>query len=275
MRLGFATAFSAAVRTLAEIGLRRFSEAARTLGRAERSARELDDPWLRTSTQILRIKLALSQGSPIGPLDTCIAGGERISPILRGELLAVKALALAATGQHDSALSVARGVHGLTRSIEARLLAELAELVIKIELGQSWAESAASLISRAVNEEMLDPTLLALRTSHSALMNLWDLAETRPLVSELIIRTGDRQLAAAIGISIGTASELLEQLTPREREVLLLLTRGMSNREIAKTLVIEASTVKAHVHHILTKLGAKNRLQAILIAHAEDLESEV
>jgi hypothetical protein len=52
MRLGFATAFGAAVRTLAEIGLRRFSDAARTLGRVERSARELDDPWLRTSSKM-------------------------------------------------------------------------------------------------------------------------------------------------------------------------------------------------------------------------------
>jgi DNA-binding NarL/FixJ family response regulator len=105
-------------------------------------------------------------------------------------------------------------------------------------------------------------------------MSLWDDADTRPLVSEVITRTGDRQLAAAVGLLIGSPSDRLQALTPREREVLVLLSRGLSNREIAQALVVEESTIKAHVHHLLTKLGAKSRLQAILIAQAENLEAQ-
>ena len=56
------------------------------------------------------------------------------------------------------------------------------------------------------------------------------------------------------------------QLTPREREVLQLLTQGLTNREIARTLTVSASTVKIHVEHILAKLGVSDRTQAAVQA---------
>ena len=56
-------------------------------------------------------------------------------------------------------------------------------------------------------------------------------------------------------------------LTPREGEVLTLLARGYTNREIAATLVISVRTAGVHVSHILRKLGAPNRLEAAAIAH--------
>jgi DNA-binding NarL/FixJ family response regulator len=58
----------------------------------------------------------------------------------------------------------------------------------------------------------------------------------------------------------------IDPLTEREREVLRLLARGSSNKEIMQTLHITEATVKAHVRHILSKLGAQSRTQAILIA---------
>ena len=56
-------------------------------------------------------------------------------------------------------------------------------------------------------------------------------------------------------------------LTPREAQVLDLLARGYTNREIAATLVISVKTASVHVSHILRKLGAPNRLEAAAIAH--------
>jgi DNA-binding NarL/FixJ family response regulator len=56
-------------------------------------------------------------------------------------------------------------------------------------------------------------------------------------------------------------------LTAREAEVLDLLARGYTNREIAATLVISVKTASVHVSHILRKLGAPNRLEAAAIAH--------
>lgn len=65
---------------------------------------------------------------------------------------------------------------------------------------------------------------------------------------------------------LDNSSSQLEQLTPREQEVLQLIAKGYSNREIAQTLYISERTVKNHVNSILSRLNVRDRTQAAILA---------
>jgi DNA-binding NarL/FixJ family response regulator len=84
---------------------------------------------------------------------------------------------------------------------------------------------------------------------------------TRRLISDLTARR-PRPAREANGLG---------ELTARERETLTLLARGLSNAEIAVTMVVSEHTVKTHVSNVLSKLGLRDRVQAVITAYESGL----
>ena len=88
-----------------------------------------------------------------------------------------------------------------------------------------------------------------------------------PTVTRMVIEEFARRAPAAAPVLPPAVAEL----TPREREVLDLLARGLSNPEICVRLVISEATAKTHVAHILQKLGLRDRVQAVIYAYESGL----
>jgi DNA-binding NarL/FixJ family response regulator len=84
-----------------------------------------------------------------------------------------------------------------------------------------------------------------------------------PTATRRLVEDFARRRAAAPPVS----ARSLEVLTPRERDVLELIARGLSNGEIADRLVVGEATVKTHVGRVLAKLGLRDRVQAVIRAY--------
>jgi DNA-binding CsgD family transcriptional regulator/tetratricopeptide (TPR) repeat protein len=130
-----------------------------------------------------------------------------------------------------------------------------------------WREAEALVAAGVSRAEASAP----LRQAHAVAARIG----AEPLAEQLRL-LGQRarlDLAPPDGGSLGGGAQGLEEtlgLTSREVEVLALLARGYTNRQIAATLVISAKTASVHVSHILRKLGAPNRLEAAAIVHRLD-----
>lgn len=119
------------------------------------------------------------------------------------------------------------------------------------------AGASGFLLKDAPPEEMLT----AIRTVHSGDAVIAP-SSTRRLIAHLATVLPDEQKAPAT---------ILDSLTEREREVLVLMARGRSNSEIATDLFVAEATVKTHVGRVLAKLDARDRVQAVVTAYETGL----
>lgn len=110
----------------------------------------------------------------------------------------------------------------------------------------------------------------AVQAAHKGIYQL-DPIVARKIVTSLVEQNIQRSLPpvppAPPEKSVAPRSIKHGDLTEREREVLRLIARGATNREIAEILVISEGTVKNHISHILNRLGVRDRTQAALFAH--------
>ncbi len=117
------------------------------------------------------------------------------------------------------------------------------------------AGASGFLLKDAPPEDLLH----AIRTVHAGDAVIAP-TTTRRLLTRLVTQLPEPVIAAGVA-----------DLTDREREVLVLMARGLSNQEICAELVLAEPTVKTHVGRVLAKLGARDRVQAVVLAYETGL----
>ena len=153
------------------------------------------------------------------------------------EVLALQALALAASGDDPAAVD----------SLAEALTLGCPEGYVRV-----FADEGAPM------RALLGRLVAAQRTEHAA-------ARAVPLdyLARLLRAFDEQHTEPGTGRAMAALPGLIEPLTAREVEVLALLAAGRSNPRIAEDLVITLDTVKKHVSHLLSKLGATNRTEAV------------
>jgi LuxR family transcriptional regulator, maltose regulon positive regulatory protein len=269
LQLDFATALCLELRAITEIGLRRFRAVRQTLGQLIQLSRDQEDPYVELACQKLDIQLALGEGAAKG-----LTAGFQATPKTElqrsgaGEYHALRAIAAACIGNSKRAKEEALRAREVTDSIEATFYSR-------------WAELIAAFANTGPSKEVIAETskLVALARRHGFIHSFVVAYRAYPRILELV--AADRkasQIAREVLASVedealerkylgaktaGAPSDQQNPLTDREHEVLLLMAEGLSNADIAARLFISPSTAKVHVHHILEKAGAANRLQAV------------
>lgn len=125
-----------------------------------------------------------------------------------------------------------------------------------------------------------DPVYAALRASASGFL-LKDVTPDRLLAAVRMVTDGDALLAPSITRRLieryaarkvpESLHRAIESLTEREADVLRLMARGLGNQEIAEKQFVSEATIKTHVGHILGKLRAENRVQAVVAPYESGL----
>jgi LuxR family transcriptional regulator, regulator of acetate metabolism len=193
-------------------------------------------PWLHES-EALRRRRAVLVEDPAGDPRALVTLPDRPSYVTAPVICEERAVGL---------LHADRGLTG--------------EDVTELDRATLWAfvEGLGHALERGVLSERLrthSENVLALaRSTEASVTELGTPSSELPTASRRFARSAARTAAHR---------ELLDMLTPREREVLAMLAEGETNASIARRLVVSEDTVKTHVKHILRKLGVRNRSQAV------------
>jgi ATP/maltotriose-dependent transcriptional regulator MalT len=257
-------------RATACIGLRRFDEAEQTIGEVARHAREnLDGGHILANAGMLHGRLLLQTGSAdAAAVATSTPIAHPISKSMKAEYLLTHALALACSGKAKAAARMVESVRSLSGYLEPQLLASWATALCALHLDDPAAGDQIRLAyEQSVNSGAFDLVVFAYRLDPVVLPILAADKINRSLLAQIVVAAQDHSLARAADLELPPPpAGGVADLTARESQVYRLLGEGLTNREIAETLVISEPTAKVHVSNVLQKLGVRSRTQAAIIA---------
>jgi ATP/maltotriose-dependent transcriptional regulator MalT len=268
-RLDFAVPYALYSAALACAGLRMWNRAEANSSEAIRVARESRNAQGLQLSFSVHLRVLAQQGRHKTALALQVPPLGRSLPAARAEVLCSRALVLASADRVDEALALADDARGLSRAVEPAVLLAAVDAVSALKRRDARGiERVAELEDTAFSTGAVDLLVTAYRSTPELLAVLLRATSERDLLVGLIRRVGDEDLAGAVGEPVAVDDDPRTRLSPRERDVYDLLREGLTNRQIAKLLFIEESTVKAHAHHIYDKLGTRSRraltIQAML-----------
>jgi DNA-binding NarL/FixJ family response regulator len=266
-RFAFATPYGLCVSAMASSGLRDWGSAESAARDALDQASERHDVHATLLSTSILLRVFAQQGRYREALQI-VRSSRGAVPASVAELNCSRALVLACAGRGDEALQLVRSSPE-TRAVEPVILSAAVEAVVAIKSGSPGALDCISRFERlALDVGAVDLLVVAYRACPELLPVLLHVSEGGRL-HDLLRQAGDADLAHAAGRPIVDEADRTALLSPREKEVYELLRTGLTNRQIAKLLYIEQSTVKVHAHHIYDKLGVRSRTALAIQAALE------
>jgi ATP/maltotriose-dependent transcriptional regulator MalT len=250
------------VQAIVKCGTRDYASSEMLLNRAENLAEASGDDAAACIAWAAHARLHNSQGA----FDLTLA---RPCPTdlkpewLLAEITSCYAVAYAAVGEADRALAIAAAAEEATLSGEVRTNGACARAIVALRVGDlvEGFDEARIALRAAIDSGAQSCFVSAYRGCPELILALLTDAATGEQLTRLMTVIGDD---AALSRVTPSREGSIESLSPRERQVLALLSQGQSNREIAGALYISSATVKVHVRHIFDKLGVKSRTEAAL-----------
>ena len=157
----------------------------------------------------------------------------------------------------------------LSRAPHVRVVGEASDGEAAVELAERRRPDVVIMDVRMPGMDGLEATKALLERVPDASVLIFTAYSERSLLSRGLESGAKGYVDPALMPAFLTGKDSSEMLTTREREILQLLADGMSNADVAQRLFISQETVKSHVRHILTKLEADTRTQAVAIALRE------
>ena len=262
-RIDFAVPYALVTKALVFTGRRDYEGALEFLREADDRSSHAGDHTAISVSGAVRIRSLIARGDFEGALSQPVAVAIDSPGSLRAEVASCRALALAGLGHLQQARDLA-GEALESVGVEATICGRATNSVLAMREGhQARAQQEARLaLACATRTGLVESFVCAYRGLPELLVCLLEDKSLHADVTHVLRVVGDAEVLPAKLQSAGEHSIL--QLSPREKEVLALLARGLTNRQIGKQLFISPVTVKVHVRHIFEKLGVKSRAEAAL-----------